>query len=164
MCLSPLQAERRVTELRQQDLRSSGAEVEGDGDSDDEDEGAGFDADKPGGGEASRLLDADAGADVPAFAIDHETGDIVWTALAESLQSSAAVQPATDTDDDLGGNFSIMNCFRRRRGAGGSWRLPFVLLVFLLPCIALAPFYASVYATSVSAVDSVLEAQVCGGG
>lgn len=162
-----MQAEQRVVELRKQELRSSGAEVEGDGESDNEDEGGdgggyggGFDADRAGGGEGARLLDADGagGPDVPAFAIDHETGEVAWAALAESLQGNVAHDTADDADDGPSG-VSLLHCFRRS-GKGGSWRLPAVLLVFLLPCVALAPFYASVYATTTSAVDSVLEAQV----
>jgi len=48
---------------------------------------------------------------------------------------------------------------RGSRPNTSSWSLPLGLLVFTLPCVALAPFYVSMYATSYDAVGAVLSAQ-----
>ena len=156
-----LQAQRRAKELKREAAQADGAQDDGDDDSDDEGgEHGGLVA--GGGGGGSAIMGGGGGAggsglDHLAFLIDEDTGGIAWAALLEHAAR------ARDEEEEGEGAGRGGYCGQSSTKGGGSWRLPLPLLVFALPCVALVPFYAAVYATTTGAVEGVLEAQARGG-
>lgn len=102
------------------------------------------DQDAAGSGTATRNAAMLLGADP-----DAHYGDVDWAAIVEKASSS----PSAATDDDASRGF-------RTCPTTTGWSLPPALLIFMIPCIALIPFYVSIYAMSRNAVDNVLTAQV----
>lgn len=88
---------------------------------------------------SAALLGADRNAD---------RGDVDWAAVVEN----AAINTSAPTEDDV--RRGVRSC------TSAGWGLPPALLIFMIPCISLIPFYVTMYATSRNAVDSVLTAQV----
>lgn len=162
-----LQAQRRAKELRKEAARAAGAQDDGDDDSDDE--GAGEHGGLVGGGGGSAIMGGGGGGangsglDQLAFLVDEDTGGIAWAAL---LEHAARARDDGDDDEEEGAGAGRGGCCGQSltKGGGGSWRLPLPLLVFVLPCVALVPFYAAVYATTTGAVEGVLGAQASRGG
>ena len=91
----------------------------------------------------------DSGGDIAA------AGDVNWAAVVDKSYAAGGLHrlPSGEGCSDSR-NTHQWWCSR------GSWRLPLPLVIFTLPCIALIPFYLTIYRTSLTAVSDVLVAQV----
>jgi hypothetical protein len=93
-----------------------------------------------------------------------EAGDptegVDWALVLEKVQSMGGDAPGDSRTESEGAAASLLGG-RSCTGNRAAWLLPPGLLVFLLPCVALIPFYVSIFQTSYSAVGDVLSTQVC---
>ena len=106
-------------------------------DSDDEED------DVEGGGE---------GAVADALSMD-STGEVAWDHIVEKVKTAEATAANIRSND-------LTAADAKKRPRFACTLLPVSLLLFLLPPLLLAPFYVSVYATSITGVANVLESQV----
>jgi hypothetical protein len=97
----------------------------------------------------------------------NSAGEVAWDSLVDQIKTAEATAA----------NLRASRVSLQNRGAGSSSAeptdgnasakrcaipmLPLNLLIFVIAPLLLAPFYIAIYSTSVTAIDSVVAAQVC---